>query len=395
MVIGAGKASSAMGRAVEEMLDDHITNGILIIKDGGAEVLRKLVQHEAAHPVPDARGQAATAEILELLRQADSRTLVLCLLSGGGSALLVAPAAGITLGDKQVVTDQLLRAGADIGELNAVRKHLSAVKGGGLAQVACASTMLTLLVSDVLGDRLDVIASGPTVPDGSTYGYAWEVLEKYGLNGVIPGRVRNHLLRGKAGLVPETLKPGDPCLENKRSVVIAGLGQAIAAAKSSAEGLGCAAEVVTAELRGEARVAACFLAQRALQVKRTLRPGERRCLLSGGETTVTVTGQGKGGRNQELALAFALEIAGTAGVTLLSAGTDGTDGPTDATGAIVDGTTVPLASAREIDARAYLERNDSYRFFERYDSFGRGSTHIKTGPTGTNVMDVQIMLVEG
>ncbi len=395
LVIGAGKAAAAMGRAIEEILDDRDIHGILVTKTGGGAPLARVDLREASHPVPDSRGIEATSAMLSLLAQADARTLVLCLLSGGGSALLVAPVAGTTLADKQAVTNLLLRAGADIGELNAVRKHLSAVKGGGLGRKACASTLVTLILSDVLGDRLDVIASGPTVPDGSTFGEAWAVLEKYRLTALVPEAVRNRLQRGLAGIEPETPKAGDPCFVNKYPLIIAGLGQALAAAGAKARYLGLAPEIVSAELRGEAREAAHFLAERARALKQTLRPGERRCLLSGGETTVTVTGAGTGGRNQELALAFAREIAGTEGITLLSAGTDGTDGPTDATGAVVDGTTVQGAAERGLDAAAHLERNDSYVFFDRYDALNGGRSHVKTGPTGTNVMDLQIMLVEG
>jgi glycerate-2-kinase len=332
--------------------------------------------------------------ILDLVRGADEKTLVLCLLSGGGSSLLVAPLPCLTLVDKQRTTGLLLKAGATIDELNAVRKHLSAVKGGRLAQIAHPATVVTMILSDVIGDRLDVIASGPTAADGSTFADAAAVIEQYRLTTAIPSQVSSFLDRGKAGQEPETVKSGDACFLRTRNVVVGSSAQALAAAREKAAALGWMPEVVTAELRGEARDAARFLAQLAHRTRDGMKPGERRCLLSGGETTVTVKGSGKGGRNQELALAFAAEIADTDGITLLSAGTDGTDGPTDAAGAIVDGRVMNKARKLGIHAEAYLENNDSYAFFQRVDAQTGETYHVKTGPTGTNVMDLQILLIE-
>ena len=328
------------------------------------------------------------------MRAADKQTLVLCLLSGGASAVLVVPAEGLTLQDKQAATELLLRAGASIGELNAVRKHLSAIKGGRLAQAAYPAQMVTLLLSDVIGDRLDVIASGPTAPDGSTFADALAVIAKYGLDAKMPQPVMAHLQRGAAGQLDETAKRGERCFDHVRNVIVGALGLALDAAAAHARQLGLPVRIVSAELQGEARAAARMLAQTARMTLDGMAAGERRCLLWGGETTVAVTGAGKGGRNQELALAFALEIEGMDGVSLLSAGTDGNDGPTDAAGALVDGHTALRARALGIDPALYLGNNDSYHFFRRYDARSGARSHFITGPTGTNVMDIQFLLLE-
>lgn len=394
IVAGAGKAAARMALAVEDLLGPALTDGLIIVKKDHAVRPGKIRQVEASHPVPDEAGVQGTRQIVEMLRQADEQTLVICLLSGGGSALLVSPADGITLEDKQRATDLLLRSGAAIHEVNTVRKHLSGVKGGRLGQIAHPAPVLTLIMSDVIGDSLDVIASGPTVPDSTTFTDALAVVKRYGLREKLPERVLSFLERGAAGREPETPKENDPCFLKTGNVIVAGLQQALAAAQETAAGLGVIAEIMTSELRGEARDAARLLAGKAMSIRRSLRTGERRCLLAGGETTVTVRGSGLGGRNQELALAFALEIAGNEGIMLLSAGTDGTDGPTDAAGAIVDGQTVPRAQALGMDPATYLENNDSYAFFKAYDSRSAEEAHFITGPTGTNVMDVQIITVE-
>jgi glycerate-2-kinase len=335
-----------------------------------------------------------TELILDQVRSADEKTLIICLLSGGGSALLVAPLPGITLEDKQKTTDLLLRAGASINELNAVRKHLSAVKGGRLAGTAFPASLVTLILSDVIGDRIDVIASGPTAPDSTTFADAARVIEQYGLKPELPRQVAAFIERGVSGQEPETIKSGDACFKRTQNVIVGGIAQALTAARERARALGYSAEIETAELQGEARDAARMLAEKAVQTRDRLKPGERRCLLFGGETTVTVRGKGKGGRNQELALAFALEIAGVPGITLLSAGTDGTDGPTDAAGAVVDGATVKDARLHGIRPETFLENNDSYAFFSSLDSVSGSKRHVMTGPTGTNVMDIQVVLIE-
>jgi len=394
MVIGAGKATARMAEAAEAVLGDRIAGGLIIVKYDHTAALRTIGQIEAGHPIPDAAGGAGTNRLLELVRNAGERTLILCLLSGGGSSLLVAPLPGITLEDKQITTDLLLRAGANIHDLNAVRKHLSAVKGGRLAQLAYPAAVVTMILSDVIGDRLDVIASGPTAPDSTTYADAGRVIAKYGIGSKLPARAAALIERGVSGQEPETAKTGDPCFRRTRNVVVGGLEQALASAREKARALGYPAEIADAELQGEARDAAHRLVRTAFQLLDGMRPGERRCLLFGGETTVTVRGRGAGGRNQELALAFALEIAGTEGIALLSAGTDGTDGPTDAAGAVVDGSTVSQARLAGIHPETYLGDNDSYTFFQRFDAATGVHAHFKTGPTGTNVMDVQILFLD-
>lgn len=391
VVVGAGKATARMAQALEAVLGDLIADGLIVVKYGHVAQLDRIEQVEAAHPLPDQAGVVATQRVLQLLQEADDKTLVICLLSGGASALLVAPVAGITLQDKQAVTSLLLRAGASIGELNAVRKHLSAVKGGRLAQALAPAQVLTLLVSDVIGDSLDVIASGPTAPDASTFAEAWAVIGKYGLRETVPLRVMAYLKRGVAAAEPETVKQELP---HVRNVIVASNRLALAALEQEAKLQGFDAALLSDRIKGEAREIAHFLAQTARDELARMQPGERRCLLSGGETTVTVRGTGKGGRNQELALAFALEMEGTAGATLLSAGTDGTDGPTDAAGAIVDGDTAGRARQLGMRPEDHLANNDSYGFFQRLDAAGQTHCHVLTGPTGTNVMDLQILLLQ-
>ncbi|MFA6902777.1 MAG: HAD-IIB family hydrolase [Gallionellaceae bacterium] len=393
IVVGAGKATARMAQAMEVLLGDRLAAGLIIVKDGHSLPLSIVEQVEAPHPVPGEAGVTGTRCVLEMLRAANENTLVICLLSGGASALLVAPAEGLTLQDKQQVTRLLLNAGATIAELNTVRKHLSRVKGGMLAQAVYPGSLLTLIVSDVIGDPLDVIASGPTAPDASSFADAWAVISKYALQDKLPPQVADYLQRGIRGQVAETVKKDDPCMAGTRNVIIAGIQQALLAAKDKAVQLGYASRIVSFTLQGEARDTARFLAQAARAELALMQPHEQRCLLSGGETTVTVSGAGKGGRNQEFALAFAVEIEGLAGVTLLSAGTDGSDGPTDAAGAMVDSKTASLARSAALDPPGFLADNDSYHFFQKYDAATGAQCHVKTGPTGTNVMDLQIVLL--
>ncbi len=390
LAVGAGKGTALMAQAVEDVFGDRIDDGVIIVKYGHTRPLNRIREIEASHPLPDEAGVKGTEEIIETLKDSDEKTLVICLLSGGGSALLVSPAEGISLKDKQMTTDILLKAGTSIDELNAVRKHLSRVKGGRLASIAYPATVITLILSDVIGDRLDVIASGPTVPDRSTFMDAVKVIEKYNLVKKLPNKVLSILLDGIAGKLPDTPKAGEDCFKKGSPVIVGSIRQAINAARNAANKLGFDTEIVTDKLQGEAREAAVYLADLAKMVRSSRKGGKPMCLLSGGETTVNVKGSGKGGRNQELALAFALEIEGVDGITLLSAGTDGTDGPTDATGAIVDGETIHFARKLGVDPEKYLENNDSYNFFKKIDE----GHHLITGPTGTNVMDVQIIMVE-
>ncbi|MCC7201435.1 MAG: glycerate kinase [Nitrospirae bacterium] len=395
VVIGAGKAVSPMARAIEEIFEGKIEEGIIIVKYGHTGLLRKVRQIEASHPLPDFNGVRGTNEIMDVLKRADEKTLVICLVSGGVSSLLVSPIDDVGLENKRAVTDLLLKAGANIDELNAVRKHISNVKGGRMAELAYPATIYTMILSDVIGDRLDVIASGPTVPDPTTYKDAVEVIRKYGLEDRIPVRVVKILEGGEKGKHKETPKGGEEFFRKARTVILGGIKEAIDAAREKAEAMGFTVDIVTSELQGEAKEVAKDLAVRAIEARNDMKAGDKPlCLISGGETTVTVKGNGLGGRNQELALAFAIEIAGKRGITLLSAGTDGTDGPTEAAGAIVDSRTMSLAREYGLDAEFYLENNDSYHFFEKLDSLSRERHHLKTGPTGTNVMDLQIIMVD-
>lgn len=395
IAVGAGKGTALMAKAVETILGGALQDGIIIVKYGHTSALKKIRRIEASHPLPDEAGVQGTEKIIAMLESADEKTLVLCLLSGGGSALLVSPVDDITLAEKRRITDLLLKSGATIDELNTVRKHLSKVKGGRLARIAHPATVISLVLSDVIGDRLDVIASGPTVPDGTTFADALRVIEKYGLRERIPARIAAFFDAGLAGGNPETPKAGDPCFTRTTNVIVGSLTRSLYAAREAALDMGLDADVVTSELQGEARDAARRLAEVAIAAKKSLKGGRPKCLLSGGETTVTVRGTGSGGRNQELALAFALAIEGTDGLTMLSAGTDGTDGPTDAAGAVVDGTTASKARTHGIDPEASLDNNDSYTFFQRLDALTGEEHHLRTGPTGTNVMDVQIICING
>jgi len=390
MLAAFGKAAFAMARALtENPAGEMITRGIVITKYGHVPgtLPDPIAVYEAGHPLPDAAGVAATRRLMAMLENPDPRTLLVCLISGGGSALLVAPGDGLTLAEKQATTQCLLAAGADIGELNAVRKHISGIKGGRLAALAHPARMLSLILSDVIGDPLDVIASGPTAPDNTTYADALAVIEKYGLADKIPAAVYRRLIQGREGAFPETPAKNDPVFADVANVIIGSNTIAIAAAAAKATAAGFETVVLTTELRGEAREAARWLAQQAFAIQKQRPAGKKICLISGGETTVTVTGTGKGGRNTELALAFAEAINGQAGITLLSAGTDGTDGPTDAAGAVVDGQTVARANARGLSSGVSLARNDSYTFFKNTDEL------LVTGSTGTNVMDIQVVLL--
>jgi glycerate-2-kinase len=387
-----------MSRAIEDIIGDCIKSGVVITKYGHninqeskiKSQKSKIKIYEAGHPVPDDNGVAATEEIIDLVKRLDEKSLLLCLISGGGSALFVSPIEGITLKDKKKATDLLLKSGATIEELNTVRKHISKVKGGGLAKLAYPAKIISLIISDVIGDKLDVIASGPTSPDNSTFTDALKVIERYGLIDRIPRKVLEVLQSGVDGFIPETPKKGDKLFDRVENILIGNNRKALEAAKSEAERFGYQTEILTAGISGEAAEIGKWLARKTREVHNTLCAKEncKVCLISGGETTVTVRGTGLGGRNMEVALSFAIEISGIDGITLLSAGTDGTDGPTDAAGAIVDGATIIRARARGLNPENYLENNDSYTFFKE-----TGNLFI-TGPTGTNVMDIQIVIIE-
>ncbi len=391
IVIGFGKASCPMAKAIEDQLFDLIDSGIIITKYKhcpSSYKIKKIQILEAGHPVPDENGLKATEIIINYLKGADRNSLLVCLISGGGSALFVYPYEGVTLSEKQRVTELLLKAGANISELNTVRKHISKVKGGRLAEIAYPAKIISLILSDVIGDKLDVIASGPTAPDKMKYNDALKVIKKYGLTELTPSSVLETLHRGANGLIPETPKKGDKAFRKVENIIIGSNKKAIDAAKTRAESLGLQAEILSSEISGEASDIGKWLAKKAIETCNLLSARHnRKILISGGETTVTVKGNGLGGRNMELALSFAIEIEGIDGITLLSAGTDGTDGPTDAAGAIVDGETIKKAKAIELNPKEYLENNDSYNFFNKIDGL------FVTGPTGTNVMDIQIIVI--
>ena len=387
-VIGAGKASASMAKAVERTLGRRITGGLINVKYGHTSRLKRIELNECGHPQPDEAGLRGAARITAIAQEAGERDLIVCVISGGGSALLPAPAAPVTLEEKQAITRLLLECGANIHEINAVRKHVSSIKGGQLARLAFPATVISLLLSDVIGDDLDVIGSGPTAPDASTFAGALAVLCKYGIDGKAPASVLARLGLGVAGEIPETPKPGDPSLGRTQNVVVGSNLLAVNAAAGKARELGFRAMVLSTFIEGETRDIARMHAAIARQARLYGQPAAApACFISGGETTVTIHGTGLGGRNQEFALAAAIDLAGLNDVLILSGGTDGTDGPTDAAGAMADGRTCQRAAGLGLEAKDYLANNDSYHFFEPLGDL------LITGPTHTNVMDVRLILV--
>ncbi|MBM4153523.1 MAG: DUF4147 domain-containing protein [Lentisphaerae bacterium] len=397
LLLGFGKAAAAMARGATDILGDRIDGGLAVVKSAPPAPVDRIRIVEAAHPVPDVTSVAAARAMRDLARRADERTLALVLVSGGGSSLLCAPWAdgphAITLEDKAAVTRGLLACGAGIGEINTVRKHLSAVKGGRLAAALSPATVLTLILSDVVGDDPAAVASGPTVPDPSTWADARAVVRRHGLETRIPPAVARLLDDGAAGRVPDTPKPGDPVFDRVTNLVIGSNRLAVTAALLRARELGYATQDLGSALTGEARDLAAHLLGRGLDLARREPPaGAPVCLLGGGETTVTLRGGGTGGRNQEMALAF---LAGLADadpalarrLCFLSAGTDGNDGPTDAAGAFADLDLLAAAGRASLVPGDALAANDSYRFFDAVGGL------LRTGPTGTNVCDLQVLLV--
>ena len=388
LVAGTGKAGAPMAKALEDLLGDRISDGVIVVKEGHSLPLQHVRIHEAGHPVPDSRGIRGAEEVLTLVSAARERDLVICVISGGGSALLVAPAEGVTLEDKQEVTRLLLACGADIHEINTVRKHLSRAKGGGLARLAYPATVVSLILSDVIGDDLNVIASGPAVPDTSTFADARGVFQKYDNWNQVPASVQQRIQQGLAGDIEDTPKAGDAVFQRCYSELVGTNIQALVAAGRQAQQLGYRTIVLSSTVEGEAREVVKMFTAIAKEVRSSANPiSAPACILCGGETTVTIHGEGKGGRNQEFALAAAMAIAGMEKVVVLSGGTDGTDGPTDAAGAIADGETVARARAIDLDPLDFLRRNDAYHFFQPLDDL------ILTGPTRTNVSDVYMVLV--
>jgi hydroxypyruvate reductase len=383
-VVGAGKAGASMAQAAERVLGRRIAAGLLNVKYGYTAKLRRIELNECGHPVPDENGVAGAERIAGIAAGAGKDDLVICLISGGASALMPAPAEGITLEEKQATTRLLLASGANIHEINSIRKHISRIKGGQLARLAAPARVESLMLSDVIGDNLDVIGSGPTAPDASTFAGALGILDRYGIRERVPASVRERIEQGAAGAIPETPKPDDPVFARVRNTIVGSNRLALAAAATRARALGYRTLVLSSEIQGEAREIARMHAAIASEIARTGHPMKPpACVITGGETTVTLRGDGLGGRAQEFTLAAAIDIAGLENVVVFCAGTDGSDGPTNAAGAVADGQTL----GRKPDARRYLDRNDSYHYFEALDDL------VITGPTNTNVMDACIVLV--
>lgn len=388
IVLGAGKATPAMAAATEEILGNHIDAGLINTKYGHGIALNRIETIECGHPVPDGIGVEGTYRQLQLLKDLDERALVVCLFSGGGSALLPAPVKGISLENKQQTTRLLLGCGATIGEINAIRKHLSAIKGGQLCVQAQPAQVVSLMMSDVIGDALDTIASGPTYPDATHFADCLAIVDRYQLRSDLPVPVRRHLEDGANGLIPDTPKANEALFNRVQNKVIGNNALAIEAAVQHAKQLGYTPLVLTSRLQGEAREMGLALASIAQEVRTRSHPlAPPACIITGGETTVTLRGAGKGGRNQELALAAAIHLDGWPNIALLSCGTDGTDGPTDAAGAIADGSSLKRGLENDLSAHAHLSENDSYHFFSPLGDL------LMTGATGTNVMDLQIVLI--
>ena len=387
-LISVGKASVEMAHAIEAILGDRLSGGLVVTKYGHqTKPLRRLKVMETGHPIPDQAGIEAAHEVAALASSLTARDLLLVALSGGASALLPAPAPSITLAAKQQTTDLLLSCGASIQEINVVRKKLSTLKGGQLARLAAPASVLTLIVSDVIGNPSDVIGSGLTSPDPATFADARDVLDRYGLTGKVPASVRLRLEAGSRGNLPDTPKPGDPVFANVHTHIVASNQLALQAAYDEATSRGYNARILSSTLIGETREVASAQAHLLRELVHSGTPVPvPACLISGGETTVTLRGEGKGGRNMEFTLAAALGLAGLSHALVLSAGTDGTDGPTDAAGALASGDTLERAKHIHLDPLHFLDNNDSYTFFNALGDL------IRTGPTGTNVMDVHLLM---
>ena len=384
--VGAGKASAHMAVALEQILGEHLEGGIVILKDGYGAPCTKVRVVEASHPLPDARGVRATQQILKSVESLTKRDLLIVLLSGGASSLLCAPTQGLTLTDKRKTTKLLLGCGASIHELNTVRKHLSAVKGGQLAKATKAQT-LTVILSDVLGDDLATMGSGPTVPDPTTFQDAKAILDHYQIWNKVPENVRHRLDEGIRGLIPETWKSHRRHSPRHHSIILANNQTALGGVAKEAKRLGLRPCILETPLQGEAKDLGTILGAMAKDIREFSNPVRpQACLLVGGEPTVTVTGKGKGGRAQECVLAAAQELAGLTNIVVAGFGTDGTDGPTDAAGAMVDGKTLQRAKKKGLSIEAMLEKHDSYSFFNQVGG------HIITGPTHTNVNDIYLII---
>jgi hydroxypyruvate reductase len=386
IVIGAGKAGAGMAQVIEEIFGSRISAGLVITKHGHKVPTEYVQVFEAGHPVPDRSGELAVHGMREILHDLSPEDVVLCLISGGGSALLPAPAPGVTLAEKQRVTSDLLLAGATIQELNAVRKHISSIKGGQLMKWTAPAQVVSLIMSDVIGDPIDFIASGPTAPDTTTFADALSIVEKYGVDAA--GPILDRLRSGARGEIPETPKRGDPMFERVNNHIVANNQLLVDAAAIRARELGFSTLVLSSQVEGEARDVGRFFASIAREIGSTGNPvGPPACILAAGETTVTVRGDGRGGRNQEMALAWAIKMQAWKFPTCFaSVATDGTDGPTDAAGGLVDPFTCSRSLAMNYEPRKFLRSNDSYTFLKAVRD------QITTGPTQTNLMDLQILL---
>jgi len=392
IVLGIGKASARMASAMESILGDELSAGFVVTKYGHGLKLGKIQVMEAGHPVPDENSLDGARILAQMAAAADENTLIIHLISGGGSSLFCLPAAGLSLDDKRQTTKALLASGADIDEMNCIRKHISKVKGGGLARIASPARLINLILSDVIGDRIDTIASGITAPDPTTFQEALAIVRKYALDDKLPQAVRDHLVLGAQGKIPETPKSSDPVFRNTVNIIMGNNTLACDAARKTTEQLGYDSRILSTTLAGEASEAGACFAQLAKEIDSgkagIVKPA---AIIAGGETTVTIRGKGKGGRNQEMALAFAIELhrifSGSSNIFFLSAGTDGSDGPTDAAGAFVTPALMEKMNAISAKAAASLAENDAYHFFSNTGDL------FKTGPTYTNVCDMQILLV--
>lgn len=388
VVVGAGKGTALMTKALEDLLGDWIESGHIIVQYGYSVNLRKITCSEAGHPIPDFNGLKGTQKIITILEKCKHQDLVFCLISGGGSSLMIQPLNIISLRELQECTEKLILCGANINEINTVRKHISRIKGGQLAKKAYPAKVITLIISDVIGDPLDVIASGPTVPDKTKFSNADQIIRKYNLRKSMGRSVLHVIQKGCKGQIPETPKPWDTVFQNVTNLIICNNQDMLLASQKRAMGLGYNTKILTSFLSGDIKdITEYFVSiyRKIIFDKSMIKKPV--CILSGGEPTVAVRGKGLGGRNQELALNFALEIKNNPFLFFLSVGTDGTDGPTDAAGAFVTGNTVSKAENGKIYSHNYLINNDSYHYFEKAGGL------IKTGITGTNVMDVQILII--
>ncbi len=387
-VVAFGKAASSMAAAIEQLLAERITEGIVVSNVPSSHAFKKMDFYLSSHPVPDEKSVSAAKKAVSLLEKSKQNDLVIFLISGGGSSMLAMPSEGLTIGDKRAVTEKLMLRGVDTYGLNTVRKKMSQTKGGGLLKKALPSQVITLILSDVVGDRLEFIASGPTVPDTTTCEDAWRVIEALELEHKIPPRVVVHLERGRGEETSPAVDREQYELSGAITAVVGNNHKAIISMEELAKKMGYNTLFLSSQISGEAREVAKVLAGISFDIKRFGKPVKKpACILFGGETTVNVTGRGRGGRNTETALSFCFEIIGSSGIVGLFAGTDGIDGPTDAAGAICDGQSRLTARSKGISARDHLADNDSYSFFETLGDL------VKTGSTGTNVMDVGVVLI--